>query len=238
VFFDERLTHRGDIALLDRLEPLGRRAVTKFDQPDAGLWEFRSTMRVHTFSSVMCWAACDRLSRIAARLSLPDRARRWRVEADRIRDFVLTRCFNRDLGTFVSSAGGVELDASLLLLAQFDFVHAHDPRYVATVEAIQRVLMRNGFVFRYTEKDDFGVPSNAFFVCTFWLVDALAAIGRRHEARELFTHLLGCRNPHGLLAEHIDPGTGELWGNFVQTYSMVGLINSAVKISLVGVEAY
>jgi GH15 family glucan-1,4-alpha-glucosidase len=238
VFFDERLTHRGDVALFERFEPLGRRAMSKFDEPDAGLWEFRSTMRIHTFSSVMCWAACDRLSRIAHRLALRDRARYWRAEADRIRDFVLTRCFNRDLGTFVSTVGGHELDASLLLLAEINFVQPHDPRYVATVDAIQKALMRHGFVFRYTEKDDFGVPSNAFFVCTFWLVDALAAIGRHHEARELFTHLLACRNRHGLLAEHIDPATGELWGNFVQTYSMVGLINSAVKLSLPWKDAY
>lgn len=238
VFFDERLTHRGDVALFERFEPLGRRAMSKFDEPDAGLWEFRSTMRVHTFSSVMCWAACDRLSRIAHRLGLRDRARHWRAQADRIRDFVLTRCFNRDLGTFVSAVGGRELDASLLLLAEINFVQPHDPRYVATVDAIRKALVRHGFVFRYTEKDDFGVPSNAFFVCTFWLVDALAAIGRHHEARELFTHLLACRNRHGLLAEHIDPATGELWGNFVQTYSMVGLINSAVKLSLPWKDAY
>jgi len=238
VFFDERLTHRGDIALFERLEPLGRHAVAKFDEPDAGLWEFRSTMRVHTFSSVMCWAACDRLSRIAERLALPDRAQHWRGEADRIREFVMQRCFNAELGTFVAAADSRDLDASLLLLAEVNFIAAKDPRFVATVTAIEKALMRNGFVYRYTEKDDFGVPSNAFFVCTFWLVDALAAIGRRDEARELFSHLLDCRNKHGLLAEHIDPATGELWGNFVQTYSMVGLINSAVRLSLPWDDAF
>jgi GH15 family glucan-1,4-alpha-glucosidase len=99
------------------------------------------------------------------------------------------------------------------------------------VAAIERDLKRGDFVFRYIENDDFGVPSNAFLVCTFWLVDALASVGRREEARALFTRLLACRNRHGLLAEHVHPATGELWGNFVQTYSMVGLINSAIRLS-------
>jgi GH15 family glucan-1,4-alpha-glucosidase len=232
VFFDERLTQRGDIALFERLEPLGRRAVAMHDQPDAGLWELRGTTRVHTFSSVMCWAACDRLARIATRLTLTERARSWRAEADRIRAFIETHCWNAELDTFVAAVGSRELDASLLLLAELNFLPPDDTRYIATVTAIEKALKRGTYVFRYVEHDDFGAPSNAFFVCTFWLVDALAGIGRRDEARALFTHLLDCRNRHGLLAEHIDPATGELWGNFVQTYSMVGLINSAIRLSM------
>jgi GH15 family glucan-1,4-alpha-glucosidase len=238
VFFDERLTQRGDVGLFERLEPLGRRAIAMHDQPDAGLWELRGSTRVHTFSSVMCWAACDRLARIATRLALHDRATRWRAEADRIRAFVLERCFAAKLGCFVAAVDSGELDASLLLLAELNFLPADDPRYVATVVAVEKALKRGDFVFRYTEKDDFGVPSNAFFVCTFWLVDALAAIGRREEARALFTHLLERRNRHGLLAEHIDPASGELWGNFVQTYSMVGLINSAIRLSIPWDDAF
>jgi GH15 family glucan-1,4-alpha-glucosidase len=99
-------------------------------------------------------------------------------------------------------------------------------------------LKRGDFVFRYVEHDDFGAPANAFLVCSFWLVDALAAIGRRDEARALFARLLACRNRHGLLAEHVHPATGELWGNFVQTYSMVGLINSAIRLSLPWDDAF
>ena len=138
----------------------------------------------------------------------------------------------------VSAVGGTELDASLLLLAELNFLPADDPRYVSTVEAIERDLKRGEFVFRYVERDDFGEPMNAFFVCTFWLVDALAAIGRRDEARALFERLLACRNNHGLLAEHVHPLTGELWGNFVQTYSMVGLINAAIRLSIPWDEAF
>ena len=238
LFFDERLTHRGDIALFERLEPLGRRAVAMHDQPDAGLWELRGQERVHTFSSVMCWAACDRLARIATRLGLIERAGAWRTEADRIHVFVTSRCWNAQLGCFVATAGGSGLDASLLLLADLNFVPATDPRFIGTVEAIERDLMRNGLVFRYVEPDDFGEPQNAFIVCTFWLVTALASIGRRNEARALFVRLLACRNAHGLLAEHVHPGTGEMWGNFVQTYSMVGLINAAIRLSMPWDEAF
>ena len=238
VFFDERLTHGGDVALYERLESLGRRAVAMHDQPDAGLWELRGRARVHTFSSVMCWAACDRLARIAARLALENRAQAWRAEADRIRAFVEGNCWNARLQTFVSTAGGEALDASLLLLAELNFLRADDPRYVGTVSAVERGLKRGDFVFRYVEDDDFGAPANAFLVCSFWLVDALAAVGRRDEARTLFLRLLACRNRHGLLAEHVHPATGEAWGNFVQTYSMVGLINSAIRLTIPWDEAF
>jgi GH15 family glucan-1,4-alpha-glucosidase len=130
----------------------------------------------------------------------------------------------------VSAAGGDALDASLLLRADLNVIAPDDPRFVATVEAIGRDLKRGDFVFRYVEDDDFGAPQNAFVICSFWYVDALAAIGRRDEARTLFLRLLDHRNRHGLLAEHMDIATGEPWGNFVQTYSMVGLISSATQL--------
>ena len=99
------------------------------------------------------------------------------------------------------------------------------------MRAIERELIRGGYVFRYVERDDFGEPANAFLVCTFWYVNALAATGRRDEARAVFERLLARRTRHGLYAEHLDPATGEPWGNFVQTYSMVGLINAAIRLS-------
>jgi len=123
------------------------------------------------------------------------------------------------------------LDASLLRLNELCFLTDDDPRFAATVRAIGRELKSGDFIFRYMEADDFGTPQNAFLVCTFWYINALAAIGDREEARALFEKVLACRNRHGLLAEHIDPRTREQWGNFVQTYSMVGLIGSAVRLS-------
>jgi GH15 family glucan-1,4-alpha-glucosidase len=231
VFFDRRLARRGDEALFRRLEPLGERAVAVHDQPDAGLWELRGSARVHTFSAVMCWAACDRLARIAAHLGLDARADYWRAHAEHIRHVIDTRAWNGKRGSFVSTFAGEGMDASLLLLAEVGFLDAADPRFAATVAAVEQDLRRGDFIFRYIEKDDFGEPENAFIICTFWYVNALSAIGRRDEAHELFEKLLARRNRHGLLAEHIDPQSGEQWGNFVQTYSMVGLINSAIRLS-------
>jgi GH15 family glucan-1,4-alpha-glucosidase len=232
VFFDHRLVRRGDAVLFHRLEALGEQAATLFDQPDAGLWEVRGPPRVHTFSSVMCWAGCDRLARIAAHLGLDDRAAYWRAHAARIHQFVSERCWNARMNSFVAAADGDTLDASLLRLDELGFLAEDDPRFAGTVQAIGRELRRGDFVFRYVEPDDFGAPEHAFLVCTFWYINALAALGQRDEARALFEHVLACRNRHGLLAEHIDPRTGEQWGNFVQTYSMVGLIASAIRLSV------
>lgn len=233
VFFDHRLVRRGDEALFRRLESLGDQAARLYDQPDAGIWELRGAPRVHTFSSLMCWAACDRLARIAHGLGLDDRVRHWHASADRIRAMISERAWNDQLGAFVGTADGTgtALDASLLRLVDVGFLKPDDPRFVGTVQAIERTLKRGDFVFRYDEPDDFGTPQNAFLLCTFWYINALAAMGRREEGRELFERVLACRNRHGLLAEHVDPKSGEPWGNFVQTYSMVGVIDSAVRLS-------
>ena len=238
VFFDARLTQQGDLTLFERLEVLGARAIAAHDQPDAGIWEYRGRSRVHTFSSVMCWAACDRLARIAIRLGLAERATHWRAAAERIARFIDEHCYDAARGTYVGASGSPDLDASLLRLVDVGFLRADDPRFAGTVAAIERELKRGEFVYRYLESDDFGVPTNAFLVCTFWFVDALATLGRRDEARALFEALLACRNRHGLLAEHLDPVTREQWGNFVQTYSMVGIIECAIRLSLPWDEAF
>jgi len=231
VFYDRRLVHQGDESLFRRLEPLGERCVTLFDQPDAGLWELRGRKQVHTFSAVMCWVGCERLGRIAKHLGLAERAAYWCNRAREMHEVIAKRAWNAKLGTFVATFDGDTLDASLLQLNEHFFVADDDPRFVATVRAIGKELRRGEFVFRYTQADDFGTPANAFLVCTFWYINALASIGERDEARRLFEYVLGCRNRHGLLAEHIDPRTKEQWGNFVQTYSMVGLISSAIRLS-------
>jgi hypothetical protein len=232
VFFDRRLAHRGDAVLFARLETLGERAAHLFDRPDAGIWELRGTERVHTFSSVMCWAGCDRLARIASHLGLAERAAYWATHAARIHDVVCRRSWNAKRECFVGTMDGDTLDASLLRLHDIGFLAADDPRFAGTVRAIEGELRQGDFIFRYVEPDDFGKPENAFLVCTFWYINALAALGRRDEARALFENLLACRNRHGLLAEHIDPRTREQWGNFVQTYSMEGIIGSAVRLSI------
>ncbi|MGV3707496.1 MAG: glycoside hydrolase family 15 protein [Gemmatimonas sp.] len=231
IFFDRRLVRGDNEAMFRQLEPLGERAIQMYDQPDAGIWEFRGRLEPHTFSAVMCWAACDRLARIADHLELVERAKYWRDHADHIHKEIVRRAWNPELNTFAATLTGQRIDASLLLLHEVGFVAGDDPRFIGTVAAIEKELLKGDFVFRYFEEDDFGAPSNAFLVCTFWYVQALAVIGRRDEARVIFERLLTHRNRHGLLAEHVDPSTGEQWGNFVQTYSMVGLITCAIRLS-------
>jgi GH15 family glucan-1,4-alpha-glucosidase len=231
MFFDHRLPKPGDLNLFHRLEPLGERAMACAFQPDAGLWEFRGRSRVHTYSSVMCWAACDRLAKIADVLGQLDRAEYWRVAAHQIREETLERAWNAEQNTFTESLGGSEVDASLLLLAELGFVKASDPRFLGTVAAIEKELLHGQNIFRYAVPDDFGMPTTAFNICTFWYIDALSMIGRRDEARVMFDELLSRRNHVGLLSEDVDPTTGELWGNFPQTYSMVGIIVSALRLS-------
>lgn len=237
-FFDKRLVRQGNGDLFERLEFLGRRAAVMFDKPDAGPWELRNSASIHTFSAVMCWAACDRLAKIAVVLGLPERAIWWRSQADLMHQVIATRAWNERLGCFVSTFEGEEVDATLLLLHELDFLDAQDPRFAATVDAVGRLLKRGDFLFRYAAEDDFGKPETAFIICGFWYIDALAALGREVEARHLFEILLSKRNSLGLLSEDIDHASGELWGNFPQSYSMVGLINSAMRLSRSWEEAF
>ncbi len=237
-FFDRRLTRLGDLALFEYLEKLGHQAARRWDKPDSGLWELRTRERVHTFSSVMCWAACDRLARIAAQLGLAGRRKFWRDHAEKIRRAVLKSAWNAKVKSFTESFNGDGLDASLLLMPELGFLPAEDPRFINTLETIESHLKRGQHIFRYNERDDIGHMETAFNVCTFWYIDALAQVGRIDEARELFENMLSCRNAMGLLSEDLDPQSGELWGNFPQTYSMVGLINAAMRLSKPWEEAF
>jgi GH15 family glucan-1,4-alpha-glucosidase len=231
-FFDKRLIRQtANHALFEQLEVIGRRAEQVFDKPDAGPWELRNSAAIHTFSSIMSWAACDRLAKIATALGRADRAEHWHATAKRLRDVILDRAWSKQRNSLVSVFDGDALDASLLLVQPLGFLEADDPRFHGTVEAIGQELKQGDFIYRYVVADDFGHPETAFTICTFWYVDALVAIGQRDEARALFELMLSRRNAHGLLSEDIVPGTGELWGNYPQTYSLVGLINSAMKLS-------
>ncbi|WP_295913509.1 glycoside hydrolase family 15 protein [uncultured Xanthomonas sp.] len=231
LFFDLRLKDPGDTHTFLRLEPLGERAFELHDVPDAGLWEFRGRAEVHTYTSAMCWAACDRLAKIAARLGLEDRVAYWRERAERIHARVLAEAWSAELGHFTDTFNGHRLDASLLLLADIGFIAPDDPRFIATVEAIGRDLKHGDALYRYVAPDDFGEPETSFTICTFWYIDALAAIGRKEEARELFERILARRNHLGLLSEDLAFDNGEAWGNFPQTYSHVGLIIAAMRLS-------
>jgi GH15 family glucan-1,4-alpha-glucosidase len=230
-FFDERLLRPATVEDFRALEPVGQRAFELHDQPDASLWEFRGREAVHTYSSAMCWAACDRLGNAAAQLGLADRADFWNGRAAQIRATIEERAWNAELGRFAATFGGDELDASLLQLVDIRFLSPSDPRMAATVAAVEQGLRRGSYMMRYAIPDDFGEPKTAFNICTFWLIEVLHMSGRTEEARKMFEEMLDRRTAAGLLSEDIAFDGAELWGNYPQTYSLVGLINCANLLS-------
>ena len=231
MFFDRRLPRPGDAALFHVIEPLGEQAAKLALEPDAGIWEFRGRKRVLTHSAAMCWAGCQRLEAIARHLGLDDRAQYWGAAAEKIGAEVLQRAWNSKLKAFAGAFDSEDLDASALLLSELGLIKPDDPRFISTVEVIGRELRRGHNVMRYVAADDFGLPETAFLICRFWLIDAMWAIGRRDEARDMFVGALKLRNRYGLLSEDVHPVTGKLWGNFPQTYSMSGLILTAINLS-------
>ncbi|MFD0849678.1 glycoside hydrolase family 15 protein [Sphingosinicella xenopeptidilytica] len=230
-FFDHRLLRIGGVEDFKALEPVGERAWEKFDQPDAGLWELRTKSHVHTYSAAMCWAACDRLANVAETLRLPESEVFWRERATMMRTRIEEAAWRPDLNSLSATFAGDDLDASLLQLLDLRFLAPDDPRFRGTLAAVESGLRRGSHMLRYATEDDFGLPQTAFNVCTFWLIEALHFTGRNADARGLFEEMLSRCTPAGLLSEDIDPVTGELWGNYPQTYSLVGMINCAVLLS-------
>lgn len=230
-FLDRRLISPPSAAAFEILERAGEQAVRLHDKPDAGMWELRFSAKVHTTSSLMCWAACDRLARIAHYLGLQERNAFWRGYAEEIKRSILTRAWSDKRQAFAESFEGHKLDAGVLLMAEVGFIDASDPRFVSTLRELEKTLGRGAFMNRYEAPDDFGLPDTSFNICAFWRVTALARSGRKEEAREIFEALLARRNHLGLMSEDIKPETGEAWGNFPQTYSMVGIINAARLLS-------
>jgi len=231
-FVDERLPNPSRDGMLGLLESLASQAERTAFEADAGIWEYRGRKRIHTHSALLCWVACDRVGRIAKRLGRSAEATVWMDKAARLRERILAEAWSEKKQCFTGAFGHDDLDASVLLMNELGIIEADDPRFIATVECIGRELTVNGQMLRYAAADDFGVPETAFLVVKFWYLDALAAIGRLDEARQLFEELIAARNRYGLLSEDLHPHTGELWGNIPQTYSMAGLINSAMRLSI------
>jgi GH15 family glucan-1,4-alpha-glucosidase len=212
-------------SLLDQIE-------RTLDEPDAGLWEFRGRTRLHSFSVLMHWAGARRAVEVAEALDAVDLAARARDVEARAAEILETRCWNDEIGALTQVAGEPQLDASLLLAVHLGYLTPDDPRATSHVDAIREALsVDGGLLRRYTAPDDFGETHAAFTVCTFWLVEALALLGRTDEAKELFDRLLSLDNGLGLYSEDLLPDTLEQSGNFPQTYSHVGLINAAFRLS-------
>ena len=233
-FFDSRLLRMADEHDFENLEQVGETAWAMHDQPDAGLWEFRTRQEVHTYSAVMSWAACDRLANVAAHIDRPDRAKVWQERADAIRAKIESDAWKvngEEGGHYGASFESDYLDASLLQMVELRFLSPDNERFQQTFAAVEKHLRRGDHMLRYAAEDDFGAPETAFNVCTFWLIEALHLAGRDEEARVLFTTMLSHTTQSGLLSEDLDYETGELWGNFPQTYSLVGVINCAGLLS-------
>jgi len=213
--------------LLGRLEQV-------WQEPDEGIWEVRGPKRHFTHSKLMAWVAFDRAVKDVERFGLDGPVDRWRTLRDGLHAEICDRAFDRDLNAFVQFYGGKEVDAALLMMAEVGFLPPSDPRIVGTVTAIERQLVRDGFVDRYhTGSGVDGLPKGegAFLLCTFWLADNYALMGRDADARRVFENLLAIRNDVGLLAEEYDPVARRLLGNFPQAFSHLGLINTARNLT-------
>jgi len=207
---------------------------TIWDQPDDGIWEVRGGRRHFTHSKVMAWVAFDRAVRSIEEFGLEGPIDCWRAIRDSIHEQVCDQGFDDEQNSFVQSYGDAALDASLLLIPMVGFLPASDPRVRGTLEAIERNLVRDGFVLRYhTSEGTDGLPpgEGAFLACSFWLADNYILQGREQDARELFGRLLSLRNDVGLLAEEYDPSAKRQLGNFPQAFSHLALINTARNLA-------
>jgi GH15 family glucan-1,4-alpha-glucosidase len=205
-----------------------------WNKPDEGIWEVRGGQRHFTHSRLMCWVAFDRGIKAVEDFGLSGPVERWRTVRDEIHADICRNGWNADKRAFVQYYGGTALDASLLLMAEVGFLPANDPRFVATVEAVERELLVDGLVLRYrTEDTPDGLPGDegVFLACSFWLADAYVMLGRHDDAVALFEHLLSLRNDLGLLAEEYDPRLGRQLGNFPQAFSHIALINTANSLA-------
>jgi GH15 family glucan-1,4-alpha-glucosidase len=205
----------------------------RWRDPDEGIWEVRGPRRQFTHSKVLAWTALDRAVKAVDKFGLEGPIDRWRARRDEIKADILENAFDAQRNTFTQYYGSKELDASLLMIPLVHFLPATDERMRGTVAAVERELIEDGFVHRYsTSEVDDGLPpgEGAFLACTFWLVDNYALMGRLDEATQVFERLLGLRNDVGLLAEEYDPRLGRLVGNFPQALTHVGLVTSAYNL--------
>jgi GH15 family glucan-1,4-alpha-glucosidase len=230
LYLDDRFSSERSQSTLELIARLADRAASVVGTPDAGIWEYRVAWQPQTFSSLMCWAASDRMAMIAARHA-PDLRGRFEETAASIRTRIIAEAWNEKLGAFAGTHGGTDLDAALLQMAPLRLLPMHDAKLVATIDAIGNSLSHDGWLFRYRLDDGFGSPQVSFMLCTFWMVEALAATGRSVEARRLMEQVRGCMSPLDLMAEDYAPATGKMWGNFPQAYSHAGLIHGAFACS-------
>lgn len=200
-------------------------------QPDKGIWELRTEDRHFVFSKLLCWVAIDRAIKIGEILRKGINDEKWKALRTEIADDIYLNGWNDEVEAYTQSYGSKDLDASTLLMEQYGFIEAKDPRFISTVKATEKQLCREGLLYRYKNQDDFGTPTSSFTICTFWFIDSLYKIGERKKAKEMFDKLLSYSNHLGLFSEDIDFETKRLLGNFPQAYSHLALIETAANFS-------
>jgi len=201
--------------------------IDDWEKPDKSIWEIRGPEKHFVFSKIMCWVAMDRAVSIAKLLYKDDVALQWLQVATEIKEDVLAKGWKDEIQSFSQTYENTELDSSLLLMEAYGFITPEDERYRKTVEAVYHSLRYKGLMFRYNTSDDFGVPTSAFTICTFWMIRALFVIDRQEEARVMFDEMVSYSNNLGLFSEDLDFETKSQLGNFPQAYSHLALINTA-----------
>ena len=200
-------------------------------KPDKGIWELRTEDRHFVFSKLLCWVAVDRAVKIGQILRRGIKDEKWKQLRADIYEDIYKNGWNDEIQAYTQYYGSKELDASTLLMEVYGFVDARDPRFISTVNATEKELCVDGLMYRYKNKDDFGLPSSSFTICTFWLIDSLYKIGEKKKAKKMFDQLLSYSNHLGLFSEDIDFKTKRLLGNFPQAYSHLALIETAMNFS-------
>ena len=202
-----------------------------WQQPDKGIWEFRTEDRHFTFSKILCWVAIYRAIKISELFNKTSKLERWKTLEQAIRNDIYENAWNEEVQAFTQSYNSTDLDAAVLLMESYGFIDAKDPKYISTVKAIGEHLSNDGLLYRYKNKDDFGLPSSSFTICTFWYINSLFKIGEEKEAKRQFERLTSFSNHLGLMSEDIDFKTKRLLGNFPQAYSHLALIETAINLS-------
>ncbi len=227
--FDTTLQYREELWTITR--SIVRIVEKNWQKPDRGIWEIRTEQRHFTFSKLLCWVAIDRAIKVGELLKQNDYLEKWNLLRNKINKDIVSKAWSHQREAYTQAYGYDDLDASILLMESFGFTTASDVKYVKTVNAIEEELMKNGLMYRYRNKDDFGAPTSSFTICTLWMIQALFKIGKREKAKTLFDQLLSYSNHLGLFSEDIDFESKRLLGNFPQGYSHLALIETALLFS-------
>ena len=202
-----------------------------WEKPDKGIWEFRNEDQHFTFSKVLCWVAIDRAIKISNIIQRGEKAKKWESLRLKIKNDIMKNAWSKEKKAFTQIYGANDLDASVLLMESYGFIDPNNQKYISTVEAIGKELLKNDLLFRYKNNDDFGEPKSSFTVCTFWYINSLFKIGKVNEAKKLYNQLLSYSNHLGLFSEDLDFKSKELLGNFPQAYSHLALIETALNFN-------